>query len=243
MNHGDFHSFCIVTVIMLVWIEFVRIGSKLLKIPSWQQRKLLHIFTGPIFILTWPLFSNHLEGSIAAALVPGVMTLKFILVGLGLWKDEDMIRMSSRSGKREELLRGPTLYGIIFVLSTIIFWKTVSGIVYLFILCFGDGMAEVSGRMFGSSNPLFWSKRKSWAGFLGFQVFAYLATYLFLLFYGGMLFKTLPEQLVEVGRLRIRLLYDVMVAAVVETFPVEDIDNVTVFFSVAIFDIFSKYFI
>lgn len=225
---------------MLLWIELVRIISKIIQIPSWQQRKLLHIFTGPIFIITWPLFSNDFHGSIAAAMVPACMTLKFVFVGLGLLKDDDMIRMSSRSGKREELLRGPTLYGIIFILSSMIFWKSVNGIVYLFILCFGDGMAEVTGRLLGQSNPLFWSRRKSWAGFLGFQVFSYLATYFFLSYYGKILFQSQPEELKELGELKVRLMYDVMIAAVVETIPVEDIDNVTVFLSVAIFDFYYK---
>jgi dolichol kinase len=222
------------TVIMLLWVEVVKFCGKTFSLPSWQQRKLLHILTGPIFILTWPLFSDNVTGSIYAATVPAIMTLKFLLVGAGLLEDPDMVNTSSRSGKKEELLKGPVCYGIVFIFSTYLYWKSISGVIYLFILCFGDGMAEVFGRYFGSSNPLPWSPRKSFAGLLGFIISSYFVTYLFIGYYGSFLFHPHPSY--ETANLTNRLLCDVIIGGLVETLPIADYDNIIVFLTVAIFD-------
>ena len=34
----------------------------------------------------------------------------------------------SRSGDRRELLRGPLVYGIIFILSTLFYWRQLTGV-------------------------------------------------------------------------------------------------------------------
>jgi dolichol kinase len=203
---------------------------------NWQKRKILHIFTGPIYLISWPLFSNGTKGSLFAMLVPLVMTLKFVLVGLGIIKDVDMVNTSARTGRREELLKGPFLYGIIFILSTIFFWKTTSGIIYLFTLCFGDGMAEIIGRAYGRGNSLPWSPRKSFAGLFAFIISSYFATMIFLYAYGPVLFRDSPHELEELSSLPSRLIWVSVVAGLVETLPVEDVDNVSVFLSVAVFE-------
>jgi phytol kinase len=218
---------------MLLWIEVVKFLGHFAGLPNWQQRKLMHIFTGPIFILTWPYFDDGSEGSIWAVMVPLVMTLKFYLVGKGYLTDNDMVRTSSRTGKREELLKGPLYYGLIFILSTVFFWKSVNGIIYLFILCFGDGMAEVVGRLLGQGNPIPWNPRKSVAGTIGFMVFAYLATLLFLKLYGPRIFGHHSPELYDVER---KVLFDVIIGGFIETLPIEDFDNISVFASIAIFD-------
>lgn len=50
-----------------------------------------------------------------------------------------------RSGRREELLRGPLLYAAVHVAATLIWWRhSPCGVLALAILCAGDGLAEVS---------------------------------------------------------------------------------------------------
>jgi phytol kinase len=232
----DVIAFCISTAVMLVWMELVAFLAQARIIPLWQQRKILHIFTGPIYIMTWALFSHGMKGAIAAALVPAGMTLKFFLVGAGYFPDTKTIAISTRNNDRRELLKGPVFYGIIFILATLFYWKKVDGIIYLFILCFGDGMAEIMGRSFGQGNRLFWSPKKSLAGMIGFIGAGYIATLLFLQVYSGILFQDLPNQLQESQHVGRRILYTVIVGALIESLPIDDYDNFTVFLSAAIFD-------
>ena len=147
---------------------------------TWVRRKVMHVGTGPLFILLWPQFSA--SGSIFASMVPLAMTLKFALIGLGLLKDDDAVNSMARSGKKEELLRGPLAYGLVFILSTATMWKQYRSVIALFSLCFGDGAAEAFGRRYGRTVPLPWNKQKSFAGSVGFVFTATLCTYAFTMY-------------------------------------------------------------
>lgn len=50
------------------------------------SRKIIHIGTGPLFIATWPLFSEASSARYMAALVPLSICLQFAAVGLGFLK-------------------------------------------------------------------------------------------------------------------------------------------------------------
>jgi dolichol kinase len=226
---GNLLAFFITTAICVGWVEICKALAQRKLLLTWQRRKLLHILTGPLFIATFPLFTNDFTGSIYAAAVPIFMTLKFICVGLGIIIDEDMVLSASRNNDRLELLKGPTLYGCIFVLVTLIYWKSVQSVMCLFILCFGDGFAEICGRNFGQNNKLFYSKDKSFAGYLGFVLFSLLFTTIFLFFYGDMLFGKDWWENQENAFLFERLIVDCIFAGFIETFPIADFDNLTVF--------------
>ena len=51
--------------------------------PTFTPR-IRHMGAGPVFLLTWPFFSDGPWAPLAAALVPFAMTLKFALTGLGV---------------------------------------------------------------------------------------------------------------------------------------------------------------
>ena len=51
------------------------------------SRKIIHIGTGPLFVLCWNLFSAQPQARWLAALVPLAITAQFVMVGLGLMKD------------------------------------------------------------------------------------------------------------------------------------------------------------
>eukprot|EP01041_Mallomonas_annulata_P002363 gene2364-4581_t len=201
-------------------------------LTAYERRKVMHISTGPIFLFTWPLFSNTASGKLAATAVPAMITLKFFLVGMGVIKDDDAVRTMSRSGDRRELLTGPTLYGIVFALATFLFWMKFRAVIALGCLCFGDGMAELCGRKFGKAK-LPWSKLKSWAGSLGFVVSATAGTLLL-----GQCFRSTHKSMVidSVANLLPRLLVVSVVSALIETIPVAEIDNLTIFVSAVISD-------
>lgn len=81
-------------------------------IESRLSRKLIHIGTGPIFVLCWLMFTDEAISRWLAALVPLVITIQFALVGLGIVKDEAAVKAMSRTGDPREILRGPLFYGI-----------------------------------------------------------------------------------------------------------------------------------
>src|SRR5512143_2747957 len=107
-------------------------------IESRLSRKLIHIGTGPIFVLCWLMYSDAPISRWLAALVPLVITVQFALVGTGILKDEAAVHAMSRTGDRREILRGPLFYGIVFVLMTVFYWyNSPIGIVALMLMCGG----------------------------------------------------------------------------------------------------------
>jgi phytol kinase len=187
------------------------------------SRKIIHIGTGPIFVLCWLLFNNDPGARFMAALVPLAITAQFLLVGTGIMKDPAAVEAMSRTGDRREILRGPLFYGIAFVVLTILFWRdSAVGIVALMILCGGDGLADIAGKRFGLSR-LPWSTRKSWAGsiamFAGGWMLATIVIAIYLVFKG--LPGPFPAYIPKVSLIA-------LAATAVESLPAADIDNITV---------------
>ena len=116
-------------------------------IESRLSRKLIHIGTGPIFVLCWLMFPDQPISRWLAALVPLVITAQFVLVGTGIIKDEAAVKAMSRAGDRREILRGPFFYGIVFIAVTLVYWKdSLIGIPALMMMCGGDGIADIDDR-------------------------------------------------------------------------------------------------
>ncbi len=154
-------------------------------IESRLSRKLIHIGTGPIFVLCWLFFPNAPESRWLAALVPFAITVQFALVGLGIMKDEASVKAMSRTGDRHEILRGPLFYGIMFVALTVIFWKdSPVGMTALMVMCGGDGIADLVGRRF-KSRIIAYSPEKSLAGSLGVLIGGWLLSAFILAIYTG----------------------------------------------------------
>ncbi len=145
-------------------------------IDSRTSRKLIHIGTGPIFVLCWLMYPDAWISRWLAALVPLLITVQFALVGFGVIKDEAAVKAMSRTGDRREILRGPLFYGIMFVAITLIYWKeSLIGIPALMMLCGGDGIADIVGRRVKSPR-LPWSPDKSVAGSLSVFLGGWLMT-------------------------------------------------------------------
>src|SRR5687768_11326453 len=157
----------------LIALTFLRLMDFLAHrgiIESRLSRKIIHIGTGPIFVLCWLMYPEMQISRWLAALVPFVITTQFVLVGTGILKDDAAVKAMSRTGDRHEILRGPLFYGIMFIAMTLIYWKdSFIGIPALMMLCGGDGIADIIGRRV-SSPKLLWSPEKSVAGSL--SVFA-----------------------------------------------------------------------
>ena len=193
------------------------------------SRKIIHIGTGPMFVLCWLLFDDAPSARWLAALVPFAITAQFALIGLGVIKDDASVKAMSRTGDPKEILRGPLYYGIMFVLMTISFWKdTLIGITALMVMCGGDGIADVVGRRI-KSPKLSWSMEKSIAGSLGVFAGGWILSILILFIYiiVGVFTAPLASYLMPVTIVA-------LVSTLVESLPHKDVDNITVTVAAAI---------
>jgi phytol kinase len=187
------------------------------------SRKIIHMGTGPIFVASWLFFPDEPLARYLAAFVPLAITIQFALVGLGIMKDPAAVDAMSRTGDRREILRGPLFYGIVFVILTLVYWReNAIGIAALMLLCGGDGLADIIGKRFGSVR-LPWSRKKSLAG----SVAMFAAGWIFAIGIIGLYISTGAFN----GSLMLYLPALTIIAlsgAVVESFPYNDIDNLTV---------------
>src|SRR5512137_453727 len=164
---NPFLALVITLAVALIEIRSLDFAAHRGWIGSRLSPKLIHILTGPLFVLCWLLYPDVWYARWLAALVPLLFTVQFALIGLGVIKDEASVKAMTRHGDRGEILRGPLFYGIIFVVMTLVFWKTSPiGIIALMLMCGGDGLADITGR--GIPSPrLPWNRDKSTAGSLG----------------------------------------------------------------------------
>jgi len=220
---NPFIALIITFVLALGWLRLMDFVAHRGWIDSRLSRKLIHIGTGPIFVLCWLLFPDIWYSRWLAALVPFAITVQFALVGLGIMKDEASVKALSRSGDRREILRGPLFYGIIFVILTLVYWKTSPiGILALMLMCGGDGLADILGRRVVSPR-LPWNKGKSVIGSLGMFIGGWLLAVLVIGIYVpvGILPGPLSNYLLPISVIA-------LIGMLVESLPLKDIDNLTV---------------
>lgn len=207
----------------LLWLRLNDFAAHRGWISSHLSRKIIHMGTGPIFVLCWLLFNDAPAARYLAALVPLAITAQFALVGLGVMKDEAAVQAMSRSGDRREILRGPLFYGIVFVVLTVVYWKdSPTGIIGLMLMCGGDGLADIIGRRWGKVK-LPWANDKSWIGSLGMLfggwIFALGVVWVFVML--GVFPAPFGSYLLPITAIAIA-------GAFVESLPIKDFDNITV---------------
>lgn len=219
----NFIALLITLSLALIWLRLNNFIAHRGWISSGLSRKIIHIGTGPIFVLCWILFDDTFSARYFAAIVPLLITVQFFLIGSGIIKDQSSIDSMSRTGNRKEILKGPLFYGIVFVVMTILFWKdNLVGIISLMMLCGGDGLADVIGSRFGKTR-LFWSNKKTWLGsfamFLGglFTTIIVISIYFAAGIFEGNVYQFLPA-IIAIG----------FIAAFFESLPLEDYDNLVV---------------
>ena len=220
---NPFLALFITLVVALVEIRSLDFAAHRGWIESRLSRKLIHILTGPLFVLCWLFFPDVWYARWLAALVPLLFTVQFALIGLGIVKDEASVKAMSRNGDRREILRGPLFYGIIFVLMTLVYWKdSPIGMTALMLMCGGDGLADILGR--GLKSPkLPWNRDKSWAGSLGMLLggWALAALILFIYVLRGVFAGPFSGYLLPIT-------WIALLATLVESLPLKDVDNITV---------------
>lgn len=219
-------------ITFIVALAWLRINDYLADrgwVESHLSRKIIHIGTGPLFVLCWILYNDNPINRYLASLVPLAFTLQFFLIGMGIIKDEASVKAMSRSGDRREILRGPLYYGIIFVIMTIVFWKSSPiGVIALMLMCGGDGLADIFGRKWGITR-IPWNKSKSWAGsfgmLLGGWIFSVAIMSVFI--FAGVFALSIQSYLVPITIIA-------LAGTIVESLPIKDVDNITITLSAVV---------
>lgn len=186
------------------------------------SRKIIHIGTGPLFVLCWLLYQDTPNARWLAALVPFAITVQFALIGLGVLKDEASVKAMSRTGDPREILRGPLFYGIMFVVLTLVYWKdSPIGMIALMMMCGGDGIADIVGRRIASPK-LPWSREKSIAGTLGVFAGGWILSGLIIYVYviAGVFAAPFSMYLLPITWIALG-------GALIESLRYKDIDNIT----------------
>jgi len=216
-------AFILTTIASVAWLRLNNFLASKNIISNKLSRKLVHIGTGPIFVLGWLLFPESVYSRYLAAVIPLLITIQFFLIGVGIIKDQSSVDSLSRTGNRREILKGPLIYGIVFVAATVLFWRdSLVGITALMILCGGDGLADVVGRRI-KTPKLPWAPDKSVGGSVA-------------MFFGGLFFSLaiglIFNQVYQYGINSLLILFNLIiinfVATIVESIPFYDMDNLTV---------------
>jgi len=166
--------FCLIASILFVK-AITTLASKGVLEPR-DSRKIIHTCSAPLFILTWPLFSDIWGAKLFAASIPAVQALRLWLSAQdGLSRDKELVGAISRSGDAKEVTQGPLIYVVVLLICTAVFFKeNLVGIMAISSMAAGDGLADLVGRRLGRNNKWFFNNSKSVAGSIAFTVGSYL---------------------------------------------------------------------
>ncbi|MBY8979709.1 MAG: hypothetical protein KGD72_04915 [Candidatus Lokiarchaeota archaeon] len=224
-------------VILLAIVQLNALMQKKGKVSQIITRKFVHIFAGPVFVVTWMLFSGEIISHYIAVIVPLLFVLQFITIGLGVIKNESFVASMSRSGDPRELLQGTLYYSIVMVLMTF-FWFYVpsTGIsnanptALLIIGCIsgGDGLADIIGRKFGGKKIGLKGSEKTIVGSIGMLVGSILVSSILVLIF------SLEVPNFDIIKLILPIILVSIIATVVEALSPKGTDNFTIFLAVII---------
>ena len=231
----DIISTVIAIVILLALVQINALMQKK-GVSQIITRKFVHIFAGPIFVVTWMLFSGEIISHYIAVIVPLLFVLQFVAIGTGLMKNESFVASMSRTGDPRELLEGTLYYSIVMVLMTF-FWFYVpsTGIenanptALLIIGCVsgGDGLADIIGRKFGGEKKFgIKGSEKTIIGSIGMLVGSILVSSILVLIF------SLEVPHFNIVTLILPIIVVSIVATVVEALSPKGIDNFTIFLAV-----------
>uniref|UniRef100_A0A7S1ZXN8 phytol kinase n=1 Tax=Ditylum brightwellii TaxID=49249 RepID=A0A7S1ZXN8_9STRA len=202
------------------------------KLQSRDSRKLIHTLSAPLFVFVWPLFSDAVDARYFAVIVPFLNALRIVIAGTasgsndGDGDEEELANALSRSGDIKECLGGPLFYVIILSIATFCFWRdNLIGVIAVSTMAAGDGLADLIGRRYGSTNKWSFAPSKSKAGTLAFFVASTVCSILLASWLSYTNVLTLPFSSFPV--LAITIAFISAVCAIVEILPLGD-DNWTV---------------
>ncbi|MCF8240287.1 MAG: hypothetical protein K9J16_02800 [Melioribacteraceae bacterium] len=145
--------------------------------PKDISRKVVHIAAGS-WLVFWLLFDQTHWTKYLNVLPAFIWTVLLIVKGLTASPDDDAVKTMTRTGDRNELLRGPLYFTIVMNIMGTFYFNTALAATAMGFLGWGDGLAPVFGQKFGKHKYKIVTE-KSIEGSLAFIVFGTLAAMLF----------------------------------------------------------------
>ncbi len=209
-------------------------------------RKLVHIFVGTVFGITWLLFSTNFLTRFIVTLVPLMFVIQFIAIGTGKIKDEQFVASMCRTGNAKELLEGTLYYSVIMVIISLLWFylpstgiKNANPTALLILGCLagGDGFADIIGRKYGGEKKFgLKGSEKTIAGTTAMFIFSFTFSFLLLYFFSFKIPAFNPISLT------LPLLVVSVVATLIEALSPKGIDNLTIFAGVSLTVLLLSYF-
>lgn len=226
-DHAGHDFLCTLAVFAssFFWIRFFDLLVQRNILEQNLSRKLVHISTGILYALLWPVFSGSPSSRYFALAIPFANAVRLLVYGLGIVKNDTVVKAISRSGSSRELLCGPFYYVLVLSICTVFFWRdSPVGIVALAIMCGGDGIADIVGRRLGNTK-LPYNSRKSWVGSISMFAFGFALSMSFMYYYSALGFY----QLNWLNATQIVALIS-LAATIVESLPIPTLldDNMSV---------------
>ncbi len=218
---------------IMVVVQINGVISKKKLLPSSITRKLIHLLVGPLYIITWLLYSGEWFSRVYAAVVPLIFVLMFYAIGSGKMKNEAFVDSMSRSGDAKELLRGTLDYAAILLLVTLVWFfeplEASAGAVPIALIVFGclaggDGFADIIGRKFGKHKYSEKSVEGSIGMFVGSMLFCLILVGIF----------SLSISAWDLSEFILPLVVFSIVATIVEAVSPKNLDNWMVAVSVLV---------
>ncbi len=204
---------------IVIAMDFLMVRKR---VSRWTARKIIHLWMGGL-IFFWFLFNSQYARELF--IIPLIAFIAVMLYPL-LRKGKASFRMLNfvKMENIYEVVYGPLIFILIFVLFTFIAFRSLAGVAALCAVVFGDGAAPLAGK-FG--HGFYMKKRKSVEGSAGFFIASLLSIYAFtsILFPGAFT--------VRVSRFAVLAS---LVGAIVEGVTPGNFDNLTV--PIAVFLIF-----
>ena len=234
----DLIAMVISIVILLALVQINGLMQKKGKVSQIITRKFVHIFAGPVFVVTWMLFTGGVISHYIAAIVPLLFVLQFVAIGTGVMKNETFVNSMSRSGDPRELLEGTLYYAIVMLLMTF-FWfyvpstglENANPTALLIIGCVsgGDGLADIIGRKFGGEKKFgIKGSQKTIIGSIGMLAGSILVSSILVLIF------SLEVPHINIVTLILPIIVVSVIATVVEALSPKGTDNFLIFVAVII---------
>ena len=189
--------------------------------PQDISRKIVHMAAGS-WIIFWPIFDASNWSYTFNILVAVLWTLMFIQKGLKGTPEDQAVKTMTRTGDPRELLRGPLFFTLVMEFVGIFLYMDIKGVVTMAALGWGDGLAPLFGKYYGSKKYSVFGNEKSLQGSLAMFFFAFIASIIFsLIILPGAILRNFSMFTVD-------LLIIAIIAAFVEAISPKDVDNLLI---------------
>ena len=197
-------------LVSYIFIFLMIIGGKLFeKVGKEASRKFIHIMLGNWWLIAMYFFNNVWF----AAFVP----LTFVIINYISYK-KDIIKVMEREENKKDGL-GTVYYACSLLILVIITFgvlnKPILGLVPIFVMAFGDGLAAIFGKLIKSKKYKVYDTEKSIAGSLTMFIVSFIIISIYLVYINNP-FWYLKGIIIS------------LIITVLEAISIKGIDNITV---------------